>query len=70
MENTEIVETYPKCPHCDCQIEYQDEISCDYDDAYYFSSWIGFCPQCQRTFAFSETFKLVERRMLSEENPD
>ncbi len=67
---TENIEVYPKCPHCDCDIEYCDELSNDYDDAYYFVSWSGFCPQCQRTFSFRETFKLVERRFLDEEDPD
>ena len=70
MDNTENVDIYPKCPHCHCEIEYGDELSNDYDDAYYFVSWSGFCPECQRTFTFSETFKMVERRFLSEEDPD
>lgn len=60
------VETYPKCKHCDCEIQYTEQVSCDYDDAYYFVNWAGMCPQCQRTYCFRETFQLVERRFLDD----
>ena len=61
------VETYPKCPHCQCDLEYFDQLSTDYDDTYYFVNWSAFCPQCQRTFIFVEDFKLVDRRFLEEQ---
>ena len=64
------VDIYPKCPHCDTELEYFEQLSTDYDDAYYFANWSAFCPKCQRTFAFVEDFKLVERRFLNEENPN
>lgn len=65
---TENIDIYPKCPHCKVDLEYHDQLSTDYDDAYYFVNWSAFCPQCQRTFTFVEDFKLVERRFLSEES--
>ena len=61
------VETYPKCPHCQCDLEYHDQLSTDYDDVYYFVNWSAFCPQCQRTFIFVEDFKLVNRKFLEEQ---
>ena len=70
MENTENFDIYPKCHHCHCDIDYGDVISDQYDDAYYFVNWEGFCPECQRTFTFVEDFKLVGRRFLDEEDPD
>lgn len=62
------VEIYPKCPHCQIELEYHDLLSTDYDDMYYFVNWSAFCPQCQRTYTFVEGFKLVGRRFLNEEN--
>ena len=67
---TENIDVYAKCPHCQCDLEYRDQLSVDYDDMYYFVNWSAFCPQCQRTFAFVEDFKLVGRRFLNEENSD
>ncbi len=64
------VEIYPQCPHCQCDLNYLDQLSTDYDDAYYFVNWSAFCPQCQRTFSFVEDFRLVERRFLDEKDPD
>ena len=61
------VETYPKCSHCHCDIDYGDELNNDYNDMYYFVTWSGFCPQCQRTFTFVENFKLVNREFLEEQ---
>ena len=61
------VEVYPKCPHCNVDLEYHDQLSTDYDDMYYFVNWSAFCPQCQRTFFFREDFKLVERKFLEEQ---
>lgn len=63
---TENFDTYPKCPHCHCDIEYGDLLGYDYDDTYYFANWDAFCPQCQRTYTFVEDFKLVDRRFLDE----
>lgn len=66
---TEQVETYPKCPYCDnWDLEYHDQLDTDYDDTCYFVTWSAFCPRCQRTFIFRETFKLTEREFLNEEN--
>ena len=62
------VETYPKCPHCHCELEYGDELSNDYDDIYYFVTWSGFCPECQRTFSIAEDFKLEDRRIYNAED--
>ena len=63
-----LVDVYPKCPHCNVELEYHDQLSTDYDDMYYFVNWSAFCPQCQHTFTFVEDFKLVERRFLNEED--
>lgn len=62
------VETWPTCPKCGMNLDYEEQISTDYDDIYYFVNWSAFCPNCQRSYHFSETFKLVERRFLDEEN--
>lgn len=59
---------YAKCPHCECDIDYTKQTSIDFDDMYCFVNWEGFCPQCQRTFTFSEDYKLVERRFANEES--
>ena len=60
------VEIYPKCPKCQTELEYVEQLNTDYDDAYYFVNWAAFCPKCQRTLTFVEDFKLVERRFLNE----
>ena len=62
------VDAYPKCPHCHCELEYGDELSNDYDDIYYFVTWSGFCPECQRTFSIAEDFKLEDRRIYNAED--
>lgn len=64
MDNTENFNTYPKCPHCQCDLEYDGQLSTDYDNIYYFVKWSAFCPQCQRTFTFVEDFKLIDRHFL------
>ena len=64
------MDTYPKCPHCHVDLEYFDQLGTDYDDIYYFVTWSAFCPQCQRTFTFTEDFKLVDRTFTHEENKD
>ena len=64
------MDIYPKCPHCDIELEYHEQISADYDDIYYFVTWSAFCPQCHRTYTFCEDYRLVERRFLNEEDPD
>ena len=61
------VEIYPKCPHCDVELDYLEQLNTDYDDAYCFVNWSALCPKCQRTFAFVEDFKLTDRRFLNEE---
>lgn len=66
MENIDI---YAKCPHCNVELDYQKELSVEFDDAYYFVNWSAFCPQCQRTYTFVEDYRLVERQFLNEENP-
>ena len=67
MEN---IDVYAKCPHCNVELEYHDQLSVDYDDMYYFVNWSVFCPQCQRTFVIAEDYKLTDRRFVdeSEEN--
>ena len=42
MEN---IDVYAKCPHCNVELEYHDQLSVDYDDIYYFVNWSAFCPQ-------------------------
>ena len=64
----EEVKAYAECPHCKIDLEYHDQLSTDYDDAYYFVKWSAFCPQCQRTFIFTEDFKLVGRQFLNAED--
>lgn len=65
---TNVVDPSAKCPYCDCNIRYDTNTGDYFDDMYYFINWIGMCPQCQRTFSFSETYRLVERRMIDEED--
>ena len=59
------IDIYPKCPNCHSDLEYRDRLGDDYDDMYHFVNWSAFCPECQRTFTFCETFKLVERSFLN-----
>ena len=61
------METYAVCPHCKCQLERYEEFGHDFDDMYVFVYWGAMCPSCQRTFSFTETFKLVERDPFNEE---
>lgn len=58
------VSVFPCCPYCNCDIEYVKQTDHDYDDIYFFVYWTGLCPQCQRTFSFTETYRLVERSEL------
>lgn len=58
------IEIYPKCPYCQCDLEYHDRLSTDFDDIYCFINWSVFCPECQRTFVISEDYKMVERRFV------
>ena len=64
------MEAYAKCPKCQCELEYQEQLSMDYDDMYYFINWECVCPQCQRTFNVAEDYKLVERRIHNAEDDD
>lgn len=64
----EAVNTYARCPQCDATITEYEEMSHDFDDRYVFVNWRGWCPTCQRPFSFSETFALVERRFVDEED--
>lgn len=61
-------DVYAKCPHCGTDLDYEEQLSTDYDDMYYFVNWSAFCPKCQRTFTFVEDFKLVGRRFLNEKD--
>lgn len=59
------IEVYPKCPHCQVDLEDYDQIDTDYEaNGNYFVTWAAICPQCQRTFLFREDFKLVERKFI------
>lgn len=51
-----------KCPHCNEEVNLS--LTCDeyfFDEEEYTAQWEGWCLNCQRSFSFTEIYKLEKR---------
>lgn len=46
----------PKCPYCNETLDYDEQMYNGYNNNYYYNTWRGFCPKCDRTFQWDEVY--------------
>ena len=61
----------PRCPHCNTPVEVEEEFEMDYD---YHDSVkrvvLGSCPECGRTYSWSQIFVFSENIDFKEDEDD
>ena len=40
----------PKCPYCNIELEYEERMRDQNEGDYYYETWRGYCPKCNKTF--------------------
>ena len=46
----------PKCPHCKVELEYEERMRDQNEGDYYYETWRGHCPKCNKTFQWDEVY--------------
>ena len=46
----------PKCPYCNVELEYEERMRDQNEGDYYYETWRGYCPKCNRTFQWDEVY--------------
>lgn len=50
----------PKCPYCNAELKYAKLCHAQNKENYYYETWEGYCPICNKTFFWDEiTFHIV-----------
>lgn len=57
----------PKCPYCNEELDYEEQISHMNEGDYCYDTWRSFCPKCNRTFIWDEVFNFSHCDNLEEE---
>ena len=57
-----------KCPHCNIELFYDEEVDSDYiDEDIYYVTWDMICPECNYTRRLHETYKIESREWDEDE---
>ena len=56
----------PKCPYCNEELEYTELRRSQNEGDYYYETWEGRCPQCQKDFYWDEVFNYFHCDNLEE----
>lgn len=56
----------PKCPYCNVELEYEERMDSQNYGDYYSERWTGYCPQCNKTFNWSEIYTYSNYEELEE----
>ena len=46
----------PKCPYCNEELEYEERIKDQNEGDYYYETWRGHCPKCEKGFYWDEVY--------------
>lgn len=57
----------PKCPYCNEELDYEEQIYHTNEGDYCYDTWRGFCPKCNRTFIWDEVYNFAYCANLEEE---
>lgn len=57
----------PKCPYCNEELDYEEQIDHRTESDYCYDTWRGFCPKCNRTFIWDEVYNFSHCDNLEEE---
>ncbi len=57
----------PKCPYCNEELDYDEQINFVNEGDYCYNTWRGFCPKCNRTFIWDEVYNFSHCDNLEEE---
>lgn len=49
----------PKCPYCNEELEYTELRRSQNECDYYYETWEGHCPKCQRDFYWDEVYNFA-----------
>ena len=56
----------PKCPYCNEELEYTELCRAKNKGDYYYETWEGQCPKCQKNFYFGKVYNFSYCEILKE----
>lgn len=57
----------PKCPYCNEELEYTECCRNQNEGDYYYETWEGYCPNCNKNFFWDEVYTFSHCDNLEEE---
>lgn len=58
----------PKCPYCNEELDYEEQIDLVNEGDYCYDTWRGFCPKCNHTFVWDEIYNFSRCDNLEEQD--
>lgn len=56
----------PKCPYCNVELNYEEREKDQNCGDYYYETWRGYCPKCEREFYWDEVYNFSRCDNLEE----
>lgn len=55
-----------RCPHCNIELDYVERTYVDNSGDYYYETWEGVCPECDRRYNWDEIYSFERVDNLKE----